>query len=126
MEAGSRIPTEKLNTGAEAKQVTATKPGTEDAGTKVSIVKGDMADTATASCDSFKWEEGDTVVLRARLGKGEYKLGGTARIIGIFDDGTYKVKLIIGECLTEQRYQRVHHVSFSTLRSLVTPCRDRG
>eukprot|EP00752_Nemacystus_decipiens_P006657 g5985.t1 len=43
-----------------------------------------------------KWKKGDFVVLRAQVSKGVNKLGGVARVLSVFDDGTYLVKLSLG------------------------------
>ncbi|CAM9985587.1 unnamed protein product [Ectocarpus fasciculatus] len=44
------------------------------------------------------WSKGDLVVLKARTSKGMNKLGGVARVLEVFEDGTYLVKLSLGEC----------------------------
>lgn len=47
--------------------------------------------------DGISWKEGDVVVLRARVGKGINKPGGVSRVLSVHDDGTYSVKLCVGE-----------------------------
>lgn len=47
--------------------------------------------------DGNSWKEGDVVVLRARVGKGINKPGGVSRVLSVHDDGTYSVKLCVGE-----------------------------
>ncbi|CAB1121015.1 unnamed protein product [Ectocarpus sp. CCAP 1310/34] len=42
------------------------------------------------------WSKGDLVVLKARTSKGMNKLGGVARVLEVFEDGTYFVKLSLG------------------------------
>lgn len=43
------------------------------------------------------WNVDDFVELEARTSKGINKLGGVARVVSVFDDGTYLVKLTLGE-----------------------------
>lgn len=62
-------------------------------GTPVKGREGAGSGTATGAL----WSVGDLVVLEARLGKGMNKLGGVARVVSVFEDGTYLVKLSMGE-----------------------------
>lgn len=55
------------------------------------------ADTSCPRGTPLPWREGDLVVLRSRFGKGQNKLGGVARVLSVFEDGTTNVKLVLGE-----------------------------
>lgn len=53
---------------------------------------------ATASGRAPQWEKGDQVVLKSQTGVGvKYRLGGTAHILSVCEDGQYMVKLAMGE-----------------------------
>ena len=59
--------------------------------------EGASAATTAAPGAGASWGVGDFVVLQARTSKGLNKLGGVARVLSVFSDDTYLVKLSLGE-----------------------------
>lgn len=58
---------------------------------------GRKVSNAAAAATGASWNIGDHVVLKAQMSKGQNELGGVARVLSVFDDGTYLVKLSLGE-----------------------------
>ncbi|CAN0210342.1 unnamed protein product, partial [Ectocarpus sp. 12 AP-2014] len=57
---------------------------------------GDGGGAGGSAAGGDSWSKGDLVVLKARTSKGMNKLGGVARVLEVFEDGTYFVKLSLG------------------------------
>lgn len=58
---------------------------------------GGTGEAGTVTVTDERWKAGDIVELEARTSKGENKLGGVARVVSVFDDNTYRVKLTLGD-----------------------------
>lgn len=86
--------------GASAVVSAGTPPQAPASGTSKEDAKSDEKQRATVTAGKAKsatWKEADTVVLRARCGKGMNKPGGVARVVSVFEDGDYSVKMVLGE-----------------------------